>query len=1065
MTDPPRQGRERHGDGAAEPAADQDAPGSGSADDLGYQLKLARAEITLRAERMRALSEELRDTKRELVRTQKALATAETRYARLRGRLPVRMIVGATRAARRTGATGRRLLAGARMRGLVDPSSPRPAQTRLRVSSAEASAFQARLDASLTVSDRRSGPLVSVIVPTRDGRAHLERLIDGLTRLAYRDLELIVVDNASSDGTREYLAGIRPWFPVHVVHNTVNETYSVANNQGAAIATGELLLLVNNDVEPAGPHVLGHMVERLLQEPGIAAVGARLIYPRRRGPQSGPVTRAADLTLQHRGIAFRTEDGRLTARNLGGSEDPLGPEACRPRSVLAATAACLLIRRVDYDAVGGLSTEYDYGSEDVDLCLRLQAAGREIAYEPQATYWHHESATQNREDVDERLARRLGNQARLADRFGPWIRRRVILDRLDGGGLWSSSPLHVAITLTRDDPGAGWGDWYTAHELGDALAELGCRVSYLERWQDHWYAPEPSTDVVVSLIDALDVRRLPDGVLTIAWVRNWTERWLEHPWFDEYDLVFASSQRSRELIDDHSVHVAQLMPLATNPARFRPSEERVAPSVDAVFTGNHWGADRQIAGVMMSLASAGRRVAIHGRGWDKVPTVAPVNRGPCPYDELPSVYAQAALVIDDTAGPTLPYGAVNARVFDALATGTLVITDNVAGSRELFDGLLPAAADPDGLQSLASRFLDDPAERERLAGQLRALVLDRHTYHDRARQLTAAIRSWAAAERFDIAIGAPGWERAPLWGDYHFARGLQRAIQRAGHPARVRLRDAWDSAPAGYADIVVHLFGLNERRPRPGQVSVLWVISHPELLTTEQLTANDLVFAASDALATALAARSGRPVMALHQATDPVRFRPVLGGPPHQLLFVANSRGVRRQVVDELTPTSLDLAVYGSGWTPELLDPHYLRGEHVPNERLAEYYGAAEIVLNDHWPDMARAGILSNRLYDAAAAGAFVISDHVAGIEHEFDGGIATYADGAQLRELVARYLAAPQERRTMAARARAAVLAGHTFDHRASVIVTEAVSLARAAPTVRRGDTATSRAHATTAR
>ena len=62
--------------------------------------------------------------------------------------------------------------------------------------------------------------------------------------------------------------------------------------------------------------------------------------------------------------------------------------------------------------------------------------------------------------------------------------------------------------------------------------------------------------------------------------------------------------------------------------------------------------------------------------------------------------------------------------------------------------------------------------------------------------------------------------------------------------------------------------------------------------------------------------------------------------------------------MDLLTPTELDLAVFGRHWTPDLLDPRFLRGEHVPNAELAAYYSAASIVLNDHWPDMAANGFL-----------------------------------------------------------------------------------------------------------
>jgi spore maturation protein CgeB len=160
------------------------------------------------------------------------------------------------------------------------------------------------------------------------------------------------------------------------------------------------------------------------------------------------------------------------------------------------------------------------------------------------------------------------------------------------------------------------------------------------------------------------------------------------------------------------------------------------------------------------------------------------------------------------------------------------------------------------------------------------------------------------------------------------------------------------------------------------------------------------------------------------------------GGTPHELLFVANSRGVRRRIVDELTPTERDLAVYGKGWAPELLDPRHLRGEHIPNHELPGYYTAATIVLNDHWPDMAENGFLSNRLYDAAACGAFVVSDRVPGIDEQFDGGIVAFGDGAELRDLIDRFLDDPMGRSEHGRRAMAAVRARHTFAHRVDEIL-----------------------------
>jgi spore maturation protein CgeB len=236
--------------------------------------------------------------------------------------------------------------------------------------------------------------------------------------------------------------------------------------------------------------------------------------------------------------------------------------------------------------------------------------------------------------------------------------------------------------------------------------------------------------------------------------------------------------------------------------------------------------------------------------------------------------------------------------------------------------------------------------------------------------------------------------------------------------------------------VSLHLFGLAEAPLRAGQLNVLWHISHPDRATPELYERYDLVFVASDSFASWIEEQVRVPVKPLHQATDPARFRAEPTGPHHELLFVGNSRRVRRHILEDVLPTEHELAVYGTGWTPDLLDPQYLAGELVPNDQLGAYYASAAIVLSDHWPDMQAEGFMSNRLYDAAAAGAFVISDEVDGLESEFDGGIVAYHDADHLRMLIDHYLDHPDERRSLAERARRAVLERHTFDKRVRELV-----------------------------
>jgi len=305
-----------------------------------------------------------------------------------------------------------------------------------------------------------------------------------------------------------------------------------------------------------------------------------------------------------------------------------------------------------------------------------------------------------------------------------------------------------------------------------------------------------------------------------------------------------------------------------------------------------------------------------------------------------------------------------------------------------------------------------------------------------AQALRARLHAWALAPKIAIHIAPRNWEAAATWGDTQFARGLQRAFERQGWHATVHIAPEADDAPAACADVALHLFGTSVPPVRPGQLSVLWVISHPDRLRASVARSYDHVFVASESFAEDLARRIDRPVRTLHQATDPDRFHPDPSGPRHALLFVGNSRGARRPILDALAGTDHDLAVYGGAWSPELLDPRYLRGTWIPNEDLHRYYSGAEIVLNDHWPDMRHEGFVSNRVYDALASGAFVVSDSVPGIEDRFDGSVATFDSRDELIAVVDHYLAHPAERQERATRGRAAVLARHTFDHRAAAII-----------------------------
>jgi len=914
------------------------------------------------------------------------------------------------------------------------PALPGPAiddATRARSRAGLAAEVRGKLGPAPSI---EAPPEVSIIVLTRDGVQHLRRLVEGLRASTdYPSFELVVVDNASSDGTHEYLNDLEVPFPVTVCRNERNESFSDGNNQGVEAARGALLLFANNDVAPFEPGWLTEMVDLLQRHPD-GAVGATLLRIEEAWGD-GP-------TAQHRGVRFRTQDGLVRAFNDGDGEPLFGDRFGRDERAPALTAACLLISAATFDAVGGFSDGYRYGTEDVDLGLKLLATGREVWCSGRAILFHEESVTQNAQGRDFQRLNRLGNRKLLLERWGPQLRREHRLALLRGDDEWTGGHRpHIAITVTSNDVSDGWGDWYTAHEMGDALEDDGWRVTYIERKGDCWYSLPGDVDYVLSLMDPFDLRRVPAHVVTIAWVRNWTDRWLERPWFDRIDVLLTSSQGSAQLIEQRTGRPSIRFPLATNPDRFATVPPRPEYEADYVFTGNYWGQPRSVQPGLPPRE--GQRLRIFGRDWDQVPELAPYAGGAVAYSELAAVYSSAKLVIDDTAGPTLPYGAVNCRVFDALACGRLPITNCVSGVRELFDDDFPTWESEAGLRAQIDALLADDERRRTLSERYRSIVLERHTYAHRARRLREILLDAERSLSYCIKIGAPSWDDAERWGDLHFARAMERELRRRGHRCLIQVLSEWEELDGLQFDVVVHLRGLSRHFPKPGQFNVLWCISHPEQLTGEECDGYDLVAIASAPFAEEMRERTNTPVIVLEQATDPRVFfpdpDPALA---HDLVYVANSRNVLRPVVRDLLPTKHDLAIYGANWEG-LIDTSLVVSEHVPNDELRKVYSSASIVLNDHWDDMRERGFISNRIYDALACGAVVVSDAVTGLE-EFGDAVVTYGDASDLRRVVDSILA---ERDAVGACRRSAanvVADAHSFADRIDVLEREIDRLQR---------------------
>lgn len=300
--------------------------------------------------------------------------------------------------------------------------------------------------------------------------------------------------------------------------------------------------------------------------------------------------------------------------------------------------------------------------------------------------------------------------------------------------------------------------------------------------------------------------------------------------------------------------------------------------------------------------------------------------------------------------------------------------------------------------------------------------------------------------RWSVVTPSPKGEAGLTWGDTWFAADLVEALRRQGQDAAVVHRGGAESEARDRDDVVLVLRGLRRVRPRRtaagGRATtwMMWVISHPELIEPDELAEYDSVFAASQSW--------GDPavVTPLLQATNPKRFSPEAGVPDtgDNLLFVGSTRGTFRPIVKDAFAVGGGVAVYGVGWET-FLAPNQIRADHLPNADLPAAYAAAGVVLNDHWPQMAADGFLSNRLFDAVATGARVVSDPARGLESVFGTSVRTYEGTEELRSLLTGERDGVFGDREMRLAAAAQVAQLHSFDERAKVLI-ERAQVVRAA-------------------
>lgn len=237
-------------------------------------------------------------------------------------------------------------------------------------------------------------PLVSLIIPTRNGLHLIKQCIDSiLDKTTYHNYEIIIIDNNSDEiKTLKYLNKIQANSKIRCIRDENPFNFSSLNNNAVEFAKGEYIGLINSDIEVITPGWIEEMLS-LAALTGVGAVGAKLYYPNK--------------TIQHAGVILGI--GGVAShvfRNYHQRDYGYFGRARLIQEYSAVTAACLIVKRDIYKQVGGMD-ESNLATifNDVDFCLKIRESGYRNIWTPYAELIHHESASRGYEDTPEKIQR------------------------------------------------------------------------------------------------------------------------------------------------------------------------------------------------------------------------------------------------------------------------------------------------------------------------------------------------------------------------------------------------------------------------------------------------------------------------------------------------------------------------------------------------------------------------------------------------------------------------------------------------------------------------------------
>ena len=628
----------------------------------------------------------------------------------------------------------------------------------------------------------------------------------------------------------------------------------------------------------------------------------------------------------------------------------------------------------------------------------------------------------------------------------------------------NSRAADIGLKVSAQKDWLNWGDYILGQDFKSGFEDLGYSVedAYMDNYYPsalsatkidvymHGFVPFNPKKIankrnVLYLYYPLETGNMEkykniEGVTEPEWYSLETELW-------NYDLVAVASKSYQRDIEKYGIKTV-FVPQFTNAQKFYYEyDENTA--YDILFVGRP-GYERVSA---KWAIESGFDVALFGDGWqDKAPEKYFKGKY-IDNNELHKYYSSAKIVLNDTREDMKKAGFISNRVFDVTASGGFLISDYMPEIEEFYGDSIPMFRTKEELKKLIEYYLNHPKERALKAKRAQEVTLRHFTNKVAAERILKALDTLqqphqSALDENKLIIKSPWGEQATNVGDYWLGLDIEQGLKDNGFEVKNYYYNKGFARDRFYdeaANLLYLQFKYNQtdfEDENKARIMYLYFptfvpdrgkfnISKDELkYNTDAYLNNELEY--FDKIATPAKVvfeeliRRGYPAEFVPQFTNAQKFYYEYDETLKTDLLFVGSTWYDRISALYAAELGYDVAIYGFNWKGKV-DDKFIKGEFIDNRELHKYYSSAKIVLSDHAEDLSQMGLVINRIYDATATGAFVISEYSPYIEEIFGNTVPMFKTKEEFKALVDFYLAHPKERALKAKQAQEITLNGYT--------------------------------------